>query len=185
MALIAGLGNIGPDYEGTRHNIGFELADRLAEKLSARFTLGDGPFLIAEGSFKGEKIYLIKPTTYMNRSGSAVSRAAALTDTRFSDCLISYDDINLPAGKIRYRPSGSAGGHNGIKDIINRLQTNKFPRLRIGIGGDFARGRQADYVLSPFTSDQRNIMDETLNEAVESVFTYLRGGIEMAMNNYN
>lgn len=185
MALIIGLGNIGTEYEGTRHNVGFELAEKLARELSVQFKTGNGPFLIAEGSFKSRPLYIIKPTTLMNLSGRAVSGALALTNTRLEDCLVCYDDINLPPGKIRLRPSGSAGGHNGIQSIIDRLQTREFPRLRIGIGDDFSRGRQSDYVLGHFGKGQRPLIDEALGNAMDAVFTFLRGGIGLAMNHHN
>jgi len=185
MALIVGLGNIGEEYSGTRHNVGFELADKLARELSVDFSTAGGPFLISEGSFKGSPVHIIKPTTLMNRSGRAVSSALAITGNSLSDCLVCYDDINLPPGRIRLRPSGSAGGHNGIQDIIDRIQTRKFPRLRIGVGDDFSRGRQADYVLSPFSKDQRPEVDRALDDSCDAVFTFLRAGIEQAMNDHN
>jgi len=185
MALIVGLGNIGAEYSGTRHNVGFELVDKMARELSVEFSTAGGPFLIAEGSFKGQPVHLIKPTTYMNRSGRAVSSALAITGNTLSDCLVCYDDINLPPGKIRLRPSGSAGGHNGIQDIIDRMQSRDFPRLRIGVGDDFRRGRQADYVLSPFTGEQRTHVDEALDDSVEALFTFMRAGMEQAMNDHN
>jgi len=185
MALIVGLGNIGAEYSGTRHNVGFELVDKMARELSVEFSTAGGPFLIAEGSFKGQPVHLIKPTTYMNRSGRAVSSALAITGNTLSDCLVCYDDINLPPGKIRLRSSGSAGGHNGIQDIIDRMQSRDFPRLRIGVGDDFRRGRQADYVLSPFTGEQRTHVDEALDDSVEALFTFMRAGMEQAMNDHN
>ena len=185
MALIVGLGNIGAEYSGTRHNVGFELVDKMARELSVEFSTAGGPFLIAEGSFKGQPVHLIKPTTYMNRSGRAVSSALAITGNALSDCLVCYDDINLPPGKIRLRSSGSAGGHNGIQDIIDRMQSRDFPRLRIGVGDDFRRGRQADYVLSPFTDEQRTHVDEALDDSVEALFTFMRASMEQAMNDHN
>lgn len=185
MALIVGLGNIGATYDGTRHNVGFELADKLARELSVDFSTAGGPFLLAEGSFKGRPVHIVKPTTLMNRSGRAVSSALAITKQSLNDCIVCYDDINLPPGKIRLRPSGSAGGHNGIQDIIDRMQTRKFPRLRIGIGDDFRRGRQADYVLSPFTADQRELVNDALDQSLEALFTFMRAGIDQAMNDHN
>lgn len=185
MALIVGLGNIGAEYEGTRHNVGFELVDQLARELSLKFSTAGGPFLIAQGTFKSKPVHLIKPTTLMNRSGRAVSSALATTGSSLGETMICYDDINLPPGKIRLRPSGSAGGHNGIQDIIDRLQTRTFPRLRIGVGDDFPRGRQADYVLSPFTKEQRVDIDLALSNAADAVFTFLRAGVEQAMNGHN
>lgn len=185
MALIVGLGNPGSEYKGTRHNAGFEIIDKLSEKLTITLEPGNGLFFIGEGSFKGKKVTLLKPITFMNRSGRAVSSAIAKTGTPLSDCLICYDDINLETGKIRMKPGGSAGGHNGITDIIQQLQTNQFPRLRFGIGNTFPRGRQADYVLSPFTPEERTVVDESLEVASDAILTFLRGGIDLAMNQFN
>lgn len=185
MALIIGLGNVGSEYDGTRHNIGFEVVDRLAGQLSIPFEDGKGPFYWGEGSFKGQKITLIKPTTYMNRSGKAVTKAMALSGTAPEECLVCYDDINLPPGKLRMRSSGSAGGHNGLQNIIESLSTDQFPRLRIGIGNDFGRGQQSDYVLSPFTAEERIIMNETIDVACDAILAFLRGGINLAMNKFN
>lgn len=185
MSLIVGLGNIGAEYEDTRHNIGFVLVNKLARELSVEFTMGSGPFLIAEGSFKGRPVYIVKSTTLMNVSGKAVSGALAKTGSLLEDSLVCYDDINLPPGKIRLRPSGSAGGHNGIQSIIDRMGSGKFPRLRIGVGDDFSRGRQSDYVLEQFSKEQQPFIDEALDNALEAVFTFLRGGIDLAMNHHN
>jgi PTH1 family peptidyl-tRNA hydrolase len=185
MALIVGLGNPGQEYKGTRHNVGFELIDKLSEKLTITLKPGNGLFFLGEGQFKGQNVTLLKPTTYMNHSGKAVSKALAVTGDKPKDCLVCYDDIHLETGRIKLKPSGSAGGHNGMKDIIERLQTRDFPRLRIGIGNDFKRGRQSDYVLSPFSSSQRKLIDETLEVASEAILMFLRGDIERAMNEYN
>lgn len=121
----------------------------------------------------------------MNRSGKAVSKALAQTGDSISDCMICHDDIHLDAGRIRLRPGGSAGGHNGITDIIQSLQTKEFPRLRIGVGNDFDRGRQSDYVLSPFTNQQRKLVDDALEVASDAILLFLRGGINLAMNKFN
>lgn len=185
MALIVGLGNPGTEYEETRHNIGFKLIDRLSEKLTITLEKGSGLFFMGEGQFKGRKVFLMKPTTFMNRSGQAVSKALGKTGEKPEQCLVCYDDIHLEAGRIRLKPSGSAGGHNGVADIINRLQTRDFPRLRIGIGNDFPRGRQSDYVLSPFTPEQGPLVEEALEVASEAILTFLRGGIDQAMNEFN
>lgn len=185
MSLIVGLGNPGEEYAGTRHNIGFELVDRVADTLSIRFKPGRGPFLMGEGRFKGESVWLIKPLTYMNRSGTAVKKALLRFQTPSDKCLICYDDINLDQGVIRLRRSGSAGGHNGLGDIIETLQTREIPRLRIGIGNKFARGHQSTYVLSPFTPEERPVMDEVLDRAVEAVLCFIREGIVPAMNRFN
>ncbi|MCC5906868.1 MAG: aminoacyl-tRNA hydrolase [Balneolaceae bacterium] len=185
MAMIAGLGNPGLEYNGTRHNVGFELIDKLSEKLTITLKKGNGLFFFGEGQFKGKKVTLLKPTTYMNRSGKAITKALAQTGDPLSECMICYDDINLEPGRIRIRPSGSAGGHNGISDIIEQLQTRDFPRLRIGIGNDFPRGRQFAYVLEPFTPSQRKLVDEALEVASDAILAFLRGGIDLAMNKFN
>jgi PTH1 family peptidyl-tRNA hydrolase len=185
MALIVGLGNPGLEYKGTRHNVGFELIDILSKKLTVTLEKGNGLFFMGKGQFKSRSVTLVKPTTYMNRSGKAVSKALSLTGESVTDCMICYDDIHLEPGRIRIRPSGSAGGHNGLGDIINQLQSREVPRLRIGIGNDFARGRQADYVLEPFTSAQRKLVDEALEVASEAILTFIRGDIEKAMNQFN
>lgn len=185
MPLIAGLGNIGRKYAGTRHNIGFDMADRLAHKLSARFSSGRGSYAMANGRYDGQKVVIIKPTTYMNRSGLAVQHALNYYGIDRSELLVCYDDIALPLGKLRLRSQGSAGGHNGIKDIINHLGTNDFSRLRIGIGNEFSDGNQVDYVLSRFNEDELAEMDKTLDHAVDAVLCFVREGIEEAMNRFN
>lgn len=185
MALIVGLGNPGLEYEGTRHNVGFELIDILSDKLTITLQKGNGLFFMGTGQFKSRPVTLLKPTTYMNRSGKAVTKALSVTGDSLSDCMICYDDIHLEPGRIRIRPSGSAGGHNGLGDIVSQLQSKEIPRLRIGIGNDFARGRQADYVLEPFTAAQRKQIDEALEVASEAILTFIRGDIEKAMNLFN
>jgi len=185
MPLIAGLGNPGDKYAGTRHNIGFELIDKLADVLSITMKPGKGPFLVGEGQFKGDPVQLIKPTTFMNRSGTAIKRAVDRFQPPLDRCMICYDDINLEPGTIRLRSKGSAGGHNGLEDIIQHLQTNRFPRLRIGIGNDFPRGQQANYVLSPFTPEERVVIDETLDRATDAILLFIRAGINRAMNSHN
>lgn len=185
MALVVGLGNPGVEYKGTRHNIGFELIDKVSELLTITLKPGNGLFFFGEGSFKGKKVILLKPTTYMNRSGKAVKKALTATGTPISDCLICYDDIHLEPGQIRLKPGGSPGGHNGLSDIVSELGTRDIPRLRIGIGSDFSRGKQSDYVLSPFNSDQLPLLNEAIDLASEAILTFLRGGIHLAMNEYN
>lgn len=185
MALIVGLGNPGPEYAGSRHNAGFEIIDKLSEKLTITLEPGNGLFFIGVGQFKSKNVTLIKPTTYMNLSGRAVSSALAKTKTPLTECLICYDDIHLPIGTIRLKPGGSAGGHNGISSIIQQLQTRNFPRLRFGVGNNFPRGRQSDYVLSPFNDEERTIVENSLEVASDAILTFLRGGIDLAMNQYN
>lgn len=185
MPLIIGLGNPGSKYAGTRHNIGFEFIDKLADAMSVRMGPGKGPFHVGKGNHAGHSIYLIKPTTYMNNSGDAVRQAINWYKEDIDNCLVCYDDLDLEVGTIRLRPSGSAGGHNGIKDIIQKLGTNAFPRLRIGIGNDFPRGQQVQHVLSPFSEDERKVIESTLDKALEASFCFIRDGIEEAMNKFN
>ncbi|MEQ8579175.1 MAG: aminoacyl-tRNA hydrolase [Balneola sp.] len=185
MSIIVGLGNIGSEYDGTRHNIGFDVLDELAKTLSISFGPGGGPFEIAEGRHKGRNIVLVKPTTFMNRSGTAVKKALAKFNTDKKDCLIVYDDLNLPLGTNRMKPNGSAGGHNGISDIIERLGSNDFPRLRFGIGDNFSRGRQVDYVLSPFDEDELEEKNQAVQHAHDAALAFVNLGIERAMNYFN
>ena len=185
MSIIVGLGNIGEEYEGTRHNIGFDIVDELADTMSAHFTSGRGPYEVAEGRFKGQKVVLIKPATYMNRSGFAVRKALAHYKTDISDCLICYDDLNLPIGSIRLREKGSAGGHNGIENLIEVLGTSNFPRLRFGIGNDFPKGGQVDFVLSPFDENEKDLLLEAKKKAHDAAISFLKAGIERTMNWFN
>lgn len=185
MPLLIGLGNPGSKYAGTRHNVGFEFIDLLADAMSVRMGPGKGPFHVGKGNHAGHSIYLVKPTTYMNNSGSAVQKAVSWYKEDLSDCLVCYDDLALDVGTLRLRPGGSAAGHNGIADIIQKLGTDAFPRLRIGIGDDFARGQQVQHVLSPFTEEEREVINITLEKAVDAALCFVRDGIEQAMNEFN
>lgn len=185
MTIIAGLGNIGTEYVGTRHNIGFDIADRLADKLSLNFEKPRGPYLAAKGSFKGKPLVIIKPNTYMNRSGSAITKAIVEFKSSLENVLVCYDDLNLPPGKIRFRPDGSAGGHNGIQDIIERTGTRTFSRLRFGIGNNFPRGRQVDYVLGPFNGEEMTDIEAGLEKSVEGILCFVRQGLVQTMNQFN
>lgn len=185
MAIITGLGNIGGEYESTRHNIGFVIADRLADKLSISFEAGQGPFLVAEGRFKSQPVRIIKPTTYMNLSGNALTKAMVRYKTGADRCLVCYDDINLPPGKIRFRPGGSAAGHNGVQHIIDRLGTKNIPRLRFGIGDNFPRGRQVDYVLGRFNEDELPDIEAGLEASIDGILCFIREGITHTMNRFN
>lgn len=185
MSIIIGLGNIGPEYEGTRHNIGFEVVDLLAETLSTAFGPGNGPFVIAEGRHRGRNIVLVKPTTYMNKSGIAVKKVLAKYNSTKNNCLIIYDDLNLEVGDLRLKGQGSAGGHNGISNIITELGSREFPRLRFGIGNNFPRGRQVDYVLSPFDKAEREIVEEAKQKAHDAALSFARDGLTKAMNYFN
>ena len=185
MSIIVGLGNVGQEYAGTRHNIGFDVLDVLAKTLSVNFGAGNGPFVVAEGKYKGRKIILIKPTNYMNRSGTAVKKALAKYNTDKKDCLVIYDDLNLPVGSIRMKGQGSDGGHNGIADINEKLGTREYPRLRVGIGNDFKKGQQIDFVLSPFDESERIEVEASVQKAHDAALAFVNLGLERAMNFFN
>lgn len=185
--LIIGLGNPGAEYEDTRHNVGFMVVDALAEKARIDGFAHDGraDAFIAEGRVRGRSITLAKPLRYMNRSGATVKNLVRRFTLSTQDILVIVDDINLEPGKLRLRKGGSAGGHNGTQDIIDALGTDNFPRLRIGIGNDFARGRQSDYVLSPFSADEQPLIEEVIATARDAAITFVTDGITTAMNRFN
>ncbi len=185
MPLIVGLGNIGEEYMGTRHNVGFDIIYHLADTLKLDLKPGKGPYYVAEGRHKGRQTILITPTTYMNNSGLAVSKALKYFDIPLSDCLVCTDDINLPAGKVRLRQDGRDGGHNGLASISEVLGSDKYPRLRFGVGNNFPRGRQADYVLSPFDDEEQEVIAQGIDKAHDAVLCFIREGIVPAMNKFN
>lgn len=185
MPLIAGLGNIGAEYEGTRHNIGFHIVYSWATLLGLSFKTGKGPYYLASGQVNGEKTVFILPTTFMNRSGIAVQHALNYYQIPKEELFVVTDDINLPLGTIRLKPSGSAGGHNGIADIILQLKTDTFSRLRFGVGSNFMRGEQAKYVLSKFGKDEESQVKETVDRSIKALELCLKDGITHAMNEFN
>lgn len=182
--LIAGLGNMGPDYDNTRHNIGFDVVDLLAKEFDVTFkndTLGD----IAEFKHKGRIFILLKPSTYMNRSGKAVRHWMTKQNIPKENLLVVLDDLNLDFGKMRLRAKGSDGGHNGLKDIDQLTGGNNYARLRIGIGNDYSKGRQADYVLSPWTDEEAEKLPEILRKAADGVKAFGTLKMSFAMNEVN
>jgi PTH1 family peptidyl-tRNA hydrolase len=182
--LIAGLGNIGDEYAKTRHNIGFMAADELVKSLDGKFKTeryGD----IATVKFRGRILIVLKPSTYMNLSGKAVKYWMNKENIPLENLLVVYDDLDLPLGAIRIKKQGSEGGHNGMEDIIYQLERNDFPRLRFGIGNDFAKGHQVDYVLSKFSSEEEKIVLPRIEKTVEAVKTFVFSGIEITMTSYN
>jgi PTH1 family peptidyl-tRNA hydrolase len=183
--LIVGLGNPGTEYAGTRHNIGFEVVDALAERCDIALQSGRHQSLTGWGSHRGYPFGCAKPLTYVNRSGLAVRGLMQEHQLEPRELLVVVDDLHLPVGKLRLRPGGGSGGHNGLDDIAERLGTTDFPRLRIGIGQDFRRGQQADYVLSPFTPEQREVIDATIERACDAALVFVREGVEPAMNQFN
>ncbi|MFY0624696.1 MAG: aminoacyl-tRNA hydrolase [Reichenbachiella sp.] len=182
--LIAGLGNIGPEYELTRHNIGFLVLDRLADQFKVSFEhlkLANK----TEFKYKGRGIHLIKPTTFMNRSGKAVNYWMQELKIPKSNLLVITDDIALPHGKLRMRAKGSNAGHNGLRDIDDQTGGNDYTRLKFGIDNDFHKGQQADYVLSNFSKDQLNSLEERLDKTCEMILAFCTLGAQRTMNQFN
>jgi len=182
--LIVGLGNIGSEYDGTRHNIGFDIADALAREAGASFVLERLAYYVLV-KYKGKQLHVIKPTTYMNLSGTAVRYWLQKLDIPKEQMLVVLDDVALPFGKIRMRASGSPGGHNGLKNIDALVETNNYPRLRFGVGNEYPRGRQVEYVLGRWTEEQRKDLHEAIKKSCEAVLGFATVGLERAMNLYN
>lgn len=184
MYLIVGLGNIGAEYADTRHNIGFKVVERLAADAGA--TWEDRRYgFVTTIRVKNQQLLLLKPSTYMNLSGNAVRYWMNERKIDVSRLLIVSDDLALPFGTLRMKPSGSEGGHNGLRHITQILGTQQYARLRFGIGNDFARGGQVDFVLGGFTPEEREKMDERIGMAAEFVRCFALEGIQRAMNKYN
>lgn len=183
--LVVGLGNIGRPYLNTRHNIGFEVVDEFARRYNARFRSGKCKGEEAVVSVNGVRVMLLKPSTLMNLSGDAVSAAARFYKIPSSQILVVCDDVNLPLGKVRLRARGSDGGHNGLWHIINRLGTQDFPRLRIGVGEKPSQMEMVDYVLGHFLGHERSVMNAARDVAADAIETWVSEGIEAAMNRWN
>jgi PTH1 family peptidyl-tRNA hydrolase len=182
--LICGLGNIGPEYAKTRHNIGFMVLDKLAKDQSVTFD-SDRLVFITEFKYKGRQVYLIKPTTYMNLSGKALNYWLKELSIPVENSLSITDDIALPFGKLRMRAKGSGGGHNGLGNIQETLGTDAYPRLRVGVGGDFAKGRQVDYVLGEFDSGDAAELPIFIDKCCEAILSFCTIGLERTMNSVN
>jgi len=184
IRIIIGLGNPGATYEGTRHNIGFEVVETIAGHVGATWKT-KGQSQIAEDRWRGRKLLLAAPETYMNRSGLAVEELIRKHRVTPQDILVIVDDIHLDTGVIRIRQKGGTGGHNGLDDIIDWLDTDAFPRMRIGVGNDFGQGRQAEYVLEPFTAEQRTLIEPAIERTRDAALTFVTDGIVTAMNRFN
>ena len=182
--LIVGLGNPGAEYEETRHNIGFKVLDELAKELKVDFRLNKGAFT-AEAKFKGKTLILVKPTTYMNLSGKAVNYYLQAEKIPLENLMVITDDIALPFGKLRMKGKGSDGGHNGLKDINATLKTEVYARLRFGVGNDFPKGRQSDYVLGKWTKDENKELPERIVVATEFIKSFCSIGLQLTMTNWN
>lgn len=183
MKLIVGLGNPGRRYAHTRHNVGFDVIDMLAKQNHIRVLRRASHAVIGQGTIAGEEVILAKPQTFMNLSGSSVADIARKLHIKPEDIIVIYDEAALPVGKIRIRPGGSAGGHNGMKSIIHHLRTQEFPRIRIGIGA--MRGNNVDYVLSRFSRADAAVVRDAMIDAANALEAIFRDGIEPAMNKYN
>lgn len=182
MRVIFGIGNPGKQYENTRHNVGFDLLDKFAEKHSMIFSASKFEYYIAGSPKNATPFFLIKPTTYVNRSGLAAFDFIEHNNIDIENFLVVADDINLDLGKIRIRKSGGDGGHNGIASIIYHLNTDQFPRLRFGIGNDFAKGKMADYVLSKFDDNEKTSLEPRFDFAVDLIDEFVNGGIDSMLN---
>ena len=185
MYLIAGLGNPTREYEKTRHNVGFEAIDILADKAGTTVTEKKHKALYGKGYIGGQKVILAKPQTYMNLSGESIREIADFYKIEPENIIILCDDINLSEGQLRIRLKGSAGGHNGLKNIISHLGTQEFPRIRIGVG-EKPRGMDlADYVLGRVPKEQQAVMEEAYRDAAEAACMMIEDGADAAMNHYN
>jgi PTH1 family peptidyl-tRNA hydrolase len=186
MFIIVGLGNPGKDYKNTRHNIGFDVIDVIAEKHNISVIEKKHKAIIGKGVINGYKVVLVKPQTYMNLSGESVREIVEYYKVDpTEELIIVSDDISLDVGKIRIRKKGSAGGHNGLKSIIGLLGTDQFMRVKMGVGEKPKGYDLADYVLGHFTGDERKIMDEAANSAQEAICMMLQGDVDAAMNRFN
>lgn len=185
MRVIVGLGNPGNKYLETRHNVGFKVVENLARKRNLKFEKVSKNYAVAKGEAENSAFSLLLPLTYMNLSGLAVNEFHSNFDFDFQNMLVVCDDINLPLGKIRLRAKGSHGGHNGLLSIINEIKTTDFPRLRIGIGNNFDKDKQAEYVLSPFTDEEKSVINLSIENAVEICDYFLVGGLKIALEYFS
>lgn len=182
--LIVGLGNIGSEYEETRHNIGFKVVEWMAREMGATWR-SDRYAAVAEGKNKGKTFILVKPTTYMNLSGQAVRYWMQAEKIPIENVMIITDDLALPFGKLRMRAKGSDGGHNGLKHIAQTLQTENYPRLRFGVGNEFSKGQQVDYVLGAWSEEEKKTLPERIEAAAKGMYSFAHIGLERTMNTIN
>jgi len=182
--LIVGLGNIGDDYKNTRHNIGFKILDAMAQALNVSFNDKRYGF-VAAAKYKGRDLTLLKPSTYMNLSGNAVNYWIKKEKIPIENTLIIVDDIALPLGSLRLKPKGGAGGHNGLASINEVIGTSEYARLRFGIGAEFNKGRQINYVLGGWTPEEINVIEEKIPVAIEIIKSFAFAGLELTMTAFN
>ena len=185
MKLVVGLGNPTKQYEKTRHNVGFDVIDILADKYNIAVDTVKHKGMYGKGKIEGQSVVLLKPMTYMNLSGESVVAVANYYKIAPEDIIVIYDDINLDVGRLRIREKGSAGGHNGIKNIIAQLGTDGFPRIRVGVGMKPTKMDLADYVLSHFTKEERIEMEIGFDKVCDALVYMLQDDIAKAMNDYN
>jgi len=183
--LIVGLGNIGPEYADTRHNIGFMTLDALAKASNVVFDVNKRYGAIAEMRVKNAQLVMLKPSTYMNSSGDAVRYWLQKEKIDIKNLLVVVDDLSLPFGTLRLKPQGSDGGHNGLKSINIQIETTVYSRLRFGIGNDFSAGRQINFVLSPFTDEECEQLPARIEVATEIVKSFCLAGVDITMNQFN
>lgn len=182
--LIVGLGNVGQEYAGTRHNYGFEVAHAFAKSFNAEFK-NDRFGYVAKTTFKGRSIVILLPTTYMNLSGKAVKFWLTNENVAPDNCMVIFDDIDLPLGTFKIKPKGGAGSHNGIGNIIEELGHTNIPRIRCGIGKNYAQGYQVDYVLGKFSKEELEVVDKTIPIIEDALKSFVTAGIQRTMNQYN
>lgn len=185
MYVIVGLGNPGDRYAATKHNIGFITIDYLAEQHSIKMNKVKHKAIIGEGTIGGEKILFVKPQTFMNLSGQSVMDIINFYKVPVSNLIVIYDDIDLPVGKVRIRPNGSSGTHNGMRNIIYLLNNQEFPRVRIGVGKQPDYMDLADYVMTKFNGEEKPLMEEAIKKSAAAVTEIVKSGISNAMNQYN
>lgn len=184
MIIIAGLGNPTKEYEGTRHNVGFQVIDKIAEKYNIAVDAKKGRAYVGKGIIEGQKVLLVKPQTYMNLSGESVRAVMDFYKLNAEkDIIVISDDISLPTGKIRIRAKGSAGGHNGLKSIIARAKTDKFKRIKVGVGAN--EGDLVKHVLGKFSKGERMIVEDSIKDAASAAEVMIICGVEEAMNKFN
>nr|WP_157366683.1 aminoacyl-tRNA hydrolase [Aquimarina agarilytica] len=182
--LIVGLGNIGPKYSETRHNIGFKILDALAKEENASFEtekLGD----VCQLKIKGKTVFLLKPNTYMNLSGKAIKYWLAKEKIQTENLLVITDDINIDFGTFRLKAKGSAGGHNGLKDTQEKLNSGTYPRFRFGVGSQFSKGRQVDYVLGEWSKEEQHELNFRIPDACNAIKSFVTAGLSQTMNSFN
>ena len=182
--LIVGLGNIGDDYKNTRHNIGFKIVNAFVKEYEESFStdkLGD----IAKLKIKGKSVFVLKPNTYMNLSGKAVMYWMKQENIQIENLLVVTDDLNIDFGKLRMKPKGSSGGHNGLKDIQAKFNTGAYPRFRFGVGSQYRKGRQVDFVLGQWSKEEESAMIERIPTCVNAITSFVTAGMANTMNEFN